>query len=145
MWRERPLLGIGPDVFRHTYGPRLGLTLFDTRIHTNSLYLELLTGAGVIGLGAFLWLAGAALIEGWRALAYNLRPMGGKGWRTPAYDRRPTGDSETGSIILLAAMLGICAFLIHGLLDVFLAFTPTYGLLWALIGVAGGIGPRSAR
>jgi hypothetical protein len=130
MWRERPLLGIGPDVFRHIYGTHLGLTLFDDRIHTNSLYLELLTGAGVIGLGAFLWLAGAALIEGWRALAYA---------------GEPTADRQRGGIILLAAMLGICAFLIHGLLDVFLAFTPTYGLLWALIGIAGGISSRSAR
>lgn len=145
LWRERPLLGIGPDVFRHVYGPRLGLEPFDDRIHTNSLYLELLTGAGVVGLGAFLWLAGAALIEGWRALTYNLRPMGDKGWRAPAYDRRPTGDSETGRIILLGSLLGIIAFLIHGLLDVFLAFTPTYGLLWALVGTVGGIVLRPVR
>jgi hypothetical protein len=124
LWRERPLLGIGPDVFRHVYGPRLGIAPFDDRIHTNSLYLELLTGAGVVGLGAFLWLAGAALIEGWRFLAR---------------DRAP-GDGA----ILLGAMLGLCAFLVHGLLDVFLAFTPTYGLLWALIGLAGGISSRAA-
>ncbi len=130
MWQERPLLGIGPDVFRHIYGPRLGLTLFDTRIHTNSLYFELLTGAGVIGLGTFLWLIGAALIEGWRALAAI---------------RQPTADRQIGGIILLASLLGICAFLIHGLLDVFLAFTPTYGLLWALLGIVGGIAPRPAQ
>jgi hypothetical protein len=54
------------------------------------------------------------------------------------------GATRDGAI-LLGAMLGLGAFLIHGLLDVFLAFTPTYGLLWALLGMAGGISSRIVR
>ena len=127
LWRERPLLGIGPDVFRHIYGPRLGLTLFDSRVHTNNLYLELLTGAGVLGLGAFLALIGCCLWAGWRALTVHRPP----------------------SLVLLGALLGIVAFLAHGMLDVFLAFTPTYALLWSLIGIVAGLtagaGERSGR
>lgn len=120
MWRERPIVGIGPDVFRHTYGPRLGMELWDERVHTNSLYLELLTGAGLLGLGAFLALAVTTLWAGWRALGVGLRP----------------GDDGT---LLAGAVLGTVAFLAHGLLDVFLAFTPTYALLWAMVGAIGGL------
>jgi hypothetical protein len=134
LWRERPLLGIGPDLFRHIYGPRLGLSIFDNRIHTNSLYIELLTGAGVVGLCAFLWLVGAALLEGWGQV-WRMRPgaYGGNGiWGGGA-----TGQG-LGAVTLLGAMLGVIAFLIHGLLDVFLAFTATDALLWALLGLIGG-------
>jgi hypothetical protein len=124
MWRERPLLGVGPDVFRHTYGPRLGLSLWDDRIHTNSLYFELLTGAGVLGLGAFLALAGATLGVGWRGLS-------------------PAAGPPVARALLAGALLGLFAFLAHGLLDVFLAFTPTYALLWAMLGAVGGLVPWS--
>jgi hypothetical protein len=118
LWAGRPLIGIGPDVFRHIYGPLLGLRLFDDRVHTNNLYLELLAGAGLLGLGAFLALAAAALWVGWRAPA--------------------RADAATGPL-LLGALLGLGAFLAHGALDVFLAFTPTYALLWALLGAVGGL------
>ena len=111
LWRERPLLGIGPDVFRHIYGPQMGLRIFDDRVHTNNLYLELLTGAGLFGLASFALLIGQALWHGGMAV-----------WRGRA-------DLLGG-----AALLGLAAFLIHGLLDVFLAFTPTYLLLWCWIG-----------
>lgn len=123
LWRERPLVGIGPDVYRHVYGPALGLERWDTRVHTNNLYLELLTGAGLLGLAAFLGLAGAALWNGWRALG--------------------PGRLGHGELTLLAgALLAIVAFLGHGLLDVFLAFTPTYVLLWAMLGALGGLAAR---
>jgi hypothetical protein len=124
MWRERPLLGVGPDVFRHTYGPRLGLTLWDDRVHTNSLYVELLTGAGVLGLGSFLALAGGSLVAGWRRL-------------------NPAAGPAPARALLAGALLGVLAFLVHGLLDVFLAFTPTYALLWAMLGAIGGLAPWS--
>jgi O-Antigen ligase len=114
LWRERPLLGIGPDVFRHIYGPRIGLASFDDRVHTNNLYLELLTGAGLLGLASFGLLIGQALWRGIWAL-----------WQGRAH------------LLSAAAVLGLAAFLIHGMLDVFLAFTPTYLLLWCYVGVIG--------
>ncbi len=151
LWRERPLLGIGPDVFRHIYGPRLGLTLFDSRVHTNNLYLELLTGAGVLGLGAFLALIACCLWAGWRALTDDRRPTTDdsppetkgavsriEAWSSTVH-RPPSIVHRPSSTVLLGALLGIVAFLAHGMLDVFLAFTPTYALLWSLIGIVAGL------
>ena len=51
--RERPVLGIGLDNFRLVYGSRLGFTRWDTNIRTNNLYLEILAGAGIVGLLSF--------------------------------------------------------------------------------------------
>jgi hypothetical protein len=45
--------GVGPDNYRLLYGRFLGLTQWNTDIYSNSLYLELLTGSGILGLGAF--------------------------------------------------------------------------------------------
>ena len=53
MAREHPILGVGPDNFRLLYGRQFGLSNTDTNVHSNSLYLELLVGSGLIGLAAF--------------------------------------------------------------------------------------------
>ncbi len=66
--REHPLLGIGPDNFRHTYGRRLGLAAWDERVHANNSYIEVLVGMGVLGLSATAWLMIAALRSGTRSL-----------------------------------------------------------------------------
>jgi O-antigen ligase len=49
-----PLFGWGPDNFRLLYGWELGADSWDTNIRSNSLYLELLTGSGLIGAAAFI-------------------------------------------------------------------------------------------
>jgi hypothetical protein len=51
--RAHPVLGSGPDSFRLLYGKALGYARWDTNIRTNSLYLELLTSCGILGLLAF--------------------------------------------------------------------------------------------
>ena len=51
--RQHPLLGSGPDSFRLLYGAALGYARWDTNIRANSLYLELLTSCGILGLLAF--------------------------------------------------------------------------------------------
>lgn len=137
LWLERPLLGIGPDRFRHVYGPRLGREPFDDRIHTNNLYLELLTGAGLLGLAAFLALMAACLRAGFGGLlAARHRSAGGQ-----AHHEHPPGAGATHEGLLIGALLGLVAYLAHGMLDVFLAFTPTYALFWALLGVVAGVAP----
>jgi len=55
MFLKHPF-GVGPDNFRLEFGKYLGVTLWDTRIHSNNLYLEILTGSGVLGLAAFVFL-----------------------------------------------------------------------------------------
>jgi putative inorganic carbon (HCO3(-)) transporter len=116
----RPLLGVGPDNFRHLYGAQLGLETWDERVQANNLYLELLADTGLLGLAAFLWLILAPLAEAVRAM------------RAPPI-RTPT------SYWLLGCCLGVLAFLVHGLLDSFLAFTPTALLFWMLLAMIPGL------
>jgi hypothetical protein len=52
MFRSHPF-GVGPDNFRLEYGKYLNASHWDTDVHSNNLYLELLTGSGVLGLAAF--------------------------------------------------------------------------------------------
>jgi O-antigen ligase len=54
--KSSPIFGVGPDNFRMMYGSTLGFGKWDTKVHSNSLYLELLTGSGIIGLCGFLYL-----------------------------------------------------------------------------------------
>jgi hypothetical protein len=52
MFRAHPF-GVGPDNFRLEYGKYLNASRWDTDVHSNNLYLELLTGSGFLGLTAF--------------------------------------------------------------------------------------------
>ena len=51
---KSPVTGAGPDNFRLLYGRELGFGRWDSNIRSNNLYLELLAGSGLIGLGAFI-------------------------------------------------------------------------------------------
>ena len=58
LFARHPILGIGPDNYRLSYGEVLGLPQADSNVHSNNLYLEILAGCGVLGLMAFallLW------------------------------------------------------------------------------------------
>ena len=61
--------GIGPDNYRLEYGKYLGATRWDTRVYSNNLYLELLTGSGILGLVAFLVML---CVRAWRSNAASL-------------------------------------------------------------------------
>jgi hypothetical protein len=124
MFQVHPLLGVGPDNFRHFYGAELGLETWDERVQANNLYLEILADVGVLGLAAFVWVVA-------RPLAATVRLF-----------RSPAGDPA--AYLRLGAGLALIAFLVHGLADSFLAFTPTALLFWMLIGVTiGGVAPTS--
>ena len=68
-----------------------------------------------LGLAAFLWVIVAPLVRALRAL------------RAQVDDRQ--------RLLILGVMVSASAFLLHGLLDSFLAFTPTALLFWALLGI----------
>lgn len=111
---ERPLIGIGPDNFRIGYGERIGLTAWDQDFNATNLYLEVLTGSGlVIGLAFFIWLFTVA--------ARHLRSAATLGWG--------------GSII---AVIILASLLAHGLFDSFLTFSTAMYLLFtaALVSAA---------
>jgi hypothetical protein len=103
--RAHPWLGIGPDNYRHAYGPYLGIERWDRRVHANNMYLEVLTGAGIVGLIAFIWLLSASGLSVWRRL------------------RHASPSAHTALAAALVAWLVIAG---HGLVDSFLAFTTTY-------------------
>ena len=105
IWRERPLLGIGPDNFRHTYGRHLGLAAWDTRVHTNNSYVEVLVSMGIAGAIALGWLMVRAV----------------------ASARTIVAKADPAALAMTAAALAAClAIAVHALADSFLAFTPTY-------------------
>jgi O-antigen ligase len=112
-WRAHPLLGIGPDNFRHLSGQFLGRAhTEDERMHANSLYFETLADLGLVGLLAFGVLVAA---------------LGGSARRAVA--------APGSRILALGVAAGLATYLLHGLLDYFLEFTPTYALFWLLAGM----------
>ncbi len=124
MWRERPLLGHGPDTFRQRYGSYLGLPAWDRRLHANNLYLELLSGVGLVGVAGFVAFLLAVARDLWRH------------WRTAEAD---------GALWAAGVGAGVLAFAVHGLLDAFLGFTPTASLFWLLVGVGRALVERGAE
>jgi hypothetical protein len=121
MFFAHPITGVGPDNYRLSYGPYAGLANFDTRVHSNNMYLEILAGTGIIGAIAFGWLCSA--IAGLVVVGVGARE-----------DPFPT-PVATG---ILAA---VGAIAIHGAVDSFLAFTPTYVLFSVTLGLLAAL-PR---
>jgi O-antigen ligase len=67
--REHPVFGAGLDNFRLLHGKQFGLNRWNTLIRSNSLYLELLAGSGLVGLAAFCGMMAAAR---WTASAASI-------------------------------------------------------------------------
>jgi hypothetical protein len=120
-----PVLGVGPDNFRLRYGEYAGLPYADPRLHSNNMYIEMLAGGGLTGGLAFLWLM-------WRAADRLVAAI------------RLGSHPQAGYAAGVAAA-GI-AVLIHGTVDSFLSFTPTYVLISMTLGlaVASTCGPGRA-
>jgi hypothetical protein len=113
LWRQHPLLGVGPDNFRRLHAAALAADRSrrgppDPRLHANSLYFETLADTGLLGVASLLLLMAAT--------ASTLR-------------------ARRAELLPLAAGVGAATFFVHGVLDTFLAFTPTYGLFWMLLGL----------
>ncbi len=118
MWLDYPLLGIGPDNFRHVYGQYLGQTTFDDRITANSWYLEVLATTGLIGVIAGLLVIVAFVITARRQ------------WLWAMHSER---------ILVLGLGVALLTFFMHGTVDYFMEFTPTYGLFWLTAGLFVGL------
>ena len=126
MWLSHPLLGIGPDNFRHEYGSYLGRAAFNVRITANNWYIELLATTGVVGLVIWLLVPAALILIAWRQ------------WRMVAQRER---------LLVMGLSVALLTFFIHGAVDYFMEFTPTYGLFWLIAGLVVGLltGTRDAE
>ena len=118
MLLDRPLLGVGPDNFRLLYGNYLDLKGWRRDLHANNMYLEFFATTGLVGGGLFLWFV-------WRVTSIL-----GAQWRK-------MGDAELSLFLGISA--ATAAFLIHGLFDHFLAFTPTYVMIWVVVGLVASL------
>jgi hypothetical protein len=121
-FRDHPILGLGPDNFRHVYGRYLGRVGTDERLHANNFYVEIMATMGMLGVLALVTLMVALARTARRAVE-------GRGGRT----------------LSLGVTAGLAAYFIHGTLDYFLEFTPTYVLFWLLCGALAALARQAAR
>ncbi len=121
LFSAHPLLGVGPDNFRWLYGPVSGHHVWDTRVFSNSLYLELLATVGLLGFAAFGLLMGTAL-----------------------FGLRRRARSEPFSLEAAAIAASLTGFLVHGLFDTLLAFTAIYLAVFVLLGASSALLRREA-
>ncbi len=115
MIAAHPILGVGPDNFRLLYGEYAGLAGADPRMHSNDMYIEVIAGCGLLGglaLAGLLWRAAGCVVTGLGAAP---------DWRL--------------SLALGIAAAGV-AIVLHGVVDSFLSFTPTYVLISMTLGFA---------
>jgi hypothetical protein len=110
--REHPLLGIGQDNFRLMHGRVFNWSVWNDTIHTNNWYIETIVSLGLLGSLPFLAWLGLLGIDLIKKL------------------RQPSVSIEQAALAT-----GLFAFLIHGLLDYFLAFNATAFLFWLLVGL----------
>jgi hypothetical protein len=115
MFAAHPILGVGPDNFRLRYGQFAGLLAADERVHSNNMFIEMIVGGGLIGGLAFLWLT-------WRSAGCCVAAVA-----------RSTHPQLTCALGVAAAGTAVC---VHGMLDSFLSFTPTYVLIALTLGLA---------
>ncbi len=116
MVADRPLFGVGPDNYRWLYGRYAAMEAWNQEIHSNNLYLEWAAGTGIVGILAFLWLT-------WRIVQGTYRQVRS----SPASPER---------IWRLALMASLITWFVHGMVDSFYEFTPTYLALWLVAGLA---------
>jgi hypothetical protein len=119
MWSSYPLLGIGPDNFRHVYGSYLGRAEFDDRITANNWYVEVLATVGLVGLIAGFFIVATIVIVMRRQ------------W--------PLMTAPQERALTIGLSVALLTFLMHGTFDYFMEFTPTYGLLWLIAGLLVGL------
>jgi O-antigen ligase len=120
-FRDHPLLGLGPDNFRHAYGKYLGRKGADERLHANNFYVEVMATMGILGVLALVSLMVALARTARRALEARERTLA------------------------LGVTAGLAAYFIHGTLDYLLEFTPTYVMFWLLAAALVALERLAAR
>lgn len=119
---QSPLFGQGPFTFISFYLQEHSIPPDQLFVYAHSIYMDLLSGSGILGLLAFLWLAAAVA----RVLLKRLSEM----------------DSANRPIVF-GGLGAMCAFCVHGLVDSVHHTIPISGWMFALLlGTAvGAAGP----
>lgn len=116
MVRERPLLGWGYGNYREFRDPYYRrYPGADTTAHAHNTFLQLWVDAGVVGLGAFLFLFGVILRKGWAAY------------------RRLTEEPRRSMI--LGCVLGVAGFLLSGMTQYNFGDAEAVVVMWATVGL----------
>jgi len=110
---HHPWVGIGPAAFKSVY-MNYAVVGYTEAAHEN--YLQVLAEQGVFGAVAFLWLLGAMLFTGRRAL-------------------RRVGADRGSQLLATGAICGVVALLVHGFVDYGWYIGATNLSLWFLAGV----------
>ncbi len=123
VWRDTlrmsadfPLLGAGVGSFSRLYPAYRTVTAPQAIAHAHNDYFELLAGGGAVGLGLFVWFAGAVLLAAARACMPRRDP--------PAL------------YLAFGAIAGCIAFLVHGASDFSLAIGANAISFFFLLGLA---------
>lgn len=120
LWRDHPLLGVGPDNYRWLHAARGGwLVVGDFTRSADSTYLEIAATTGTLGLIAYLATLAAAGRRAWRGLQVSCVPS--------------------------AAAFGILvAMAVHGSVEYLLRFSGHSLLFGLVVGLACGVREDSA-
>jgi O-antigen ligase len=122
MWRERPLLGFGPDNFRKLHAGFGGWPsdAAPSRDSAHSAYLEAAASTGTLGLLTLVLTLVAGFARAGRALAAAVRP------------------EQRGAALALLGLLAAIAT--HATVDFLLSFTAQYVFFGFVIGAASALG-----
>jgi hypothetical protein len=141
MFAAHPLLGVGPDNFRLLYGPYANLTDVDPRTHSNNMYLEVVAGGGIVGACSFCWLfwrAAGTFLSGVRPASTGV-PRGSDTGATAVREESDARRTPTSSPIGIGVAAAGLAIALHGFVDSFISFAPTYVLFSLTLGLAAAI------
>jgi len=116
MWRDRPLLGVGPGGVKREY-PRYALPeAFKKQTgHVHNTPLQILVERGVLGLAAWLWLWAAFFAE----VIRRLRGLPADAWRERA--------------LLVGALAAVVGFLVGGLSEYNFGDSEVVMVAWAIM------------
>ena len=135
MMRDRPLLGVGPDNFRFAYGRYTGQSVWDTSLHANNMYIEMFADTGIPGgllFVVFNILVIRTALQGLRTVGRRAALAAGSPFSEPA----PDLHAAAAMAVAAAAVAGLMAWAIHGIVDYFYEFLPLVFSYWIILGLA---------